>query len=155
MKSHNKITQRHPQNGSQPSEQTAQQANQKVESSKHGSTSDEMIFNLVENTVQFAQEQFETNLSFNNEVLTNVLYDNIYKILQENIESSDFAKWLADELIKQGCVFIKSSEDGEKTPIENQISDSQSSTPGGLHQFHCCSFAYAKSQCIEIVFQCG
>lgn len=54
---------------------------------------------MVENNVAYAGEQFGENLRFNSEVLTNVLYDNIKKVLEEKIETGEFAEWLADNLI--------------------------------------------------------
>ena len=68
-----------------------------------------MIYQLVENNVGYAGNQFGENLRFNSEVLTNVLYDNIYKLLGEKFEEDEFIQWLVDELLKNGCV-IKVAE---------------------------------------------
>ena len=65
---------------------------------------DELLYKLVENNVAYAGEQFGENLRFNSEVLTNVLYDNIKKLVGDKFEAEDFANWLADELIKNGYI---------------------------------------------------
>ena len=44
-----------------------------------------LIYELVEGNVQFANEQFGENLKFNSETLTNVLYDNIYKLIGDKL----------------------------------------------------------------------
>ena len=72
--------------------------------------SDKLIYQLVENNVGFAGEQFGENLRFNSEVLTNVLYDNIYNLLGEKFEEDDFVEWVAEELLKNGCVIKQESE---------------------------------------------
>ena len=76
--------------------------------------SDKLIYKLVENNVAYAGEQFGENLRFNSEVLTNVLYDNIRKLIGDNFDSDDFANWLADELLKNGYV-LKSSSPSKET----------------------------------------
>ena len=65
---------------------------------------DELLYKLVENNVVYAGEQFGENLRFNSEVLTNVLYDNIKKLVGDKFEAEDFANWLADELLKNGYI---------------------------------------------------
>ena len=65
---------------------------------------DELLYKLVENNVAYAGEQFGENLRFDSEVLTNVLYDNIKKLVGDNFEAEDFANWLADELIENGYI---------------------------------------------------
>ena len=76
-----------------------------------------MIYKLVENNVAYAGEQFGENLRFNSEVLTNVLYDNIRKVLGDKFNEEDFANWLADELLKNGYVLKSStSEATEQEP---------------------------------------
>ena len=45
--------------------------------------SDKLIYQLVENTVALAGDQFSENLKFDSETLTNVLYDNLHKLLSE------------------------------------------------------------------------
>lgn len=70
---------------------------------------DELLYKLVENNVAYAGEQFGENLRFNGETLTNVLYDNIKKLLGDKFEEDDFANWLADELLKNGYI-VKSVE---------------------------------------------
>lgn len=65
---------------------------------------DELLYKLVENNVAYAGEQFGENLRFNSEVLTNVLYDNIKKLVGDKFEAEDFANWLANELLKNGYI---------------------------------------------------
>jgi hypothetical protein len=108
MEQHSKITQRHPSTGANPSEQTAENAQKGVQSS-HVWRIDEMLYKLVENNVAYAGEQFGENLRFNGETLTNVLYDNIKKLLGDKFEADDFANWLADELIKNGYILKQSA----------------------------------------------
>lgn len=67
--------------------------------------SDKQIYQLVEENVGYAGEQFGENLRFNSETLTNVLYDNIYDLLEEKLDSDEFVNWVAEELVKNGCVF--------------------------------------------------
>lgn len=116
MEQHSKITQRHPSTGAQPSEQTSENAkNVKQQGQVQGI--DELLYKLVENNVAYAGEQFGENLRFNSEVLTNVLYDNIRKVLGDKFEADDFANWLADELLKNGYVLKSStSETTEQEP---------------------------------------
>lgn len=76
--------------------------------------SDKLIYQLVENNVGFAGEQFGENLRFNSEVLTNVLYDNIYDLLGDKLEEDKFIDWLAGELVKSGCVIRQEAESEEK-----------------------------------------
>lgn len=59
---------------------------------------------MVENNVNYAGEQFSENLKFNSETLTNVLYDNIYKLLGEKFEEDEFIEWLVDELLDNGAI---------------------------------------------------
>lgn len=68
-----------------------------------------MLYNLVENNVAYSGEQFGENLKVNSETLTNVLYDNIKKLLGDKFEADDFANWLADELIKNGYILKQST----------------------------------------------
>ena len=106
MDTHSKITQRHPSTGAQPSEQTADSAQQGQNGASLGQMmeNDKLIYKLVENNVAYAGEQFGENLRFNSEVLTNVLYDNIRKLVGDNFEGDDFVNWLADELVKNGYI---------------------------------------------------
>ena len=71
-----------------------------------------LIYKLVENNVAFAGEQFSENLRFNSEVLTDVLYDNIYKLLQDKFEEDDFVQWVADQLVEGGHVTKKQGDGG-------------------------------------------
>lgn len=54
--------------------------------------------------VSYAGDQFSDNLKFNSEVLTNVLYDNLYKLLGDKFNEDEFIKWVVDELVSRGCV---------------------------------------------------
>jgi len=112
MEQHSKITQRHPSTGAQPSEQTAENA-KKGQQSSHVWRIDEMLYKLVENNVAYAGEQFGENLRFNSEVLTNVLYDNIRKLIGEDFEGDDFVNWLADELLKNGYILKATTSSSE------------------------------------------
>ncbi len=112
MEQHSKITQRHPSTGANPSEQTAENAkNVKHQGQVQGI--DELLYKLVENNVAYAGEQFGENLRFNSEVLTNVLYDNIRKLIGDNFEGEDFANWLADELLKNGYILKAEEPSGD------------------------------------------
>ena len=82
-----------------------------------------MLYKLVENNVAYAGEQFGENLRFNSEVLTNVLYDNIRKLIGDKVEEDEFANWLADELIKNGYILkqetpAETGTDGEQPKEE-------------------------------------
>lgn len=117
MEQHSKITQRHPSTGAQPSEQTAKNAKKGSKSNRVWRI-DEMLYTLVENNVAYAGEQFGENLRFNSEILTNVLYDNIKKLVGEKFEADDFANWLADELLKNGYILKQSTPESteQETP---------------------------------------
>lgn len=78
-----------------------------------------MLYKLVENNVAYAGEQFGENLRFNSEVLTNVLYDNIRKLIGNKVEEDEFANWLADELIKNGYILK------QETPAETDTDGEQ------------------------------
>lgn len=67
--------------------------------------SDKLIFQLVANNVSYAGEQFSDNLRFSSETLTNVLYDNIYSLLEEKFDEDEFVKWVADGLVENGAVW--------------------------------------------------
>lgn len=84
---------------------------------------DKLIYELVQRNVEFAGSQLSERLWFNNTTLTDVLYDNLYKLLGGKFEESDFVEWTAQELIKRGCVYKDTSEVGSETP--KQQSDSQ------------------------------
>lgn len=103
MEQHSKITQRHPSTGANPSEQTAENAQKGVKQDNVWRI-DELLYKLVENNVAYAGEQFGENLKVNNEVLTNVLYDNIRKLLGDKFDADDFTTYIADELLKNGYV---------------------------------------------------
>lgn len=75
--------------------------------------SDKLIYQLVESNVAYAGGQFAENLRFNSETLTNVLYDNIYKLLGEKFDEDEFIEWAANELLDRGCV-IKSKDNEPK-----------------------------------------
>lgn len=120
MDQHSKITQRHPSTGANPSEQTAENA-QKGQKLNHMWRIDEMLYKLVENNVAYAGEQFGENLRFNSETLTNVLYDNIRKLIGDNFEGEDFANWLADELLKNGYILKTAEPTKEQQEIKEEI----------------------------------
>ena len=82
--------------------------------------SDKLIYQLVENSVGFAGDVFGENLRFNSEVLTNVLYDNIYRLLGDKIEEDDFAEWLADELLKNGYILKSTEQESEDKQTTEQ-----------------------------------
>lgn len=102
----NRITEKNPRTGALPSEQTAQHgAEGEQQSGNLGMTeSDKLIYRLVENNVSFVGDLFGENLRFNSETLTNVLYDNIYKLLGEKFEEDEFIDWLVDELVESGAI---------------------------------------------------
>ena len=77
---------------------------------------DKLIYKLVENNVAYSGEQFGENLRFNSEVLTNVLYDNIRKLIGDNFDGDDFANWLADELLKNGYILKTTTEPTSEQP---------------------------------------
>lgn len=79
--------------------------------------SDKLIYQLVENNVQFAGEQFGENLRFNSETLTNVLYDNIYKLLGEKFKEDEFIQEVVDGLVNNGCV-IKVADNSSSTKTQ-------------------------------------
>ena len=81
--------------------------------------SDKLIYQLVENNVAFAGEQFGENLRFNSETLTNVLYDNIFDLLGEKFDEDEFIKYVVDELLKNGCI-VKVSEPTSSSTSEKQ-----------------------------------
>ena len=80
---------------------------------------DKALYQLVENNVGYATQQFSDNLKFNSETLTNVLYDNIYDLIGEKMSEDEFVDWLADELVSRGAV-VDSSTD---KPVESIDSD--------------------------------
>jgi hypothetical protein len=83
---------------------------------------DEMLYKLVENNVAYAGEQFGDNLRFNSEVLTNVLYDNIKKLIGDKVVEDDFANWLADELLKNGYI-LKTTEVAEEEQPKQEVKE--------------------------------
>ena len=68
-----------------------------------------MLYQLVENNVNYVGEQFEQNLLTNNKVLTDILYDNIYKLLGDKFDEEQFVNKVAEDLVSKGCV-IKEAE---------------------------------------------
>ena len=108
MTSDKKITQRFPSTGASPAEQTAANA-MKDGGSNHVWQIDKLLYQLVENNVEYAGEQFSENLRFNSKVLTDVLYDNIYKLLGEKFQEDEFIDWLAQQLIDKGAVIQTTS----------------------------------------------
>lgn len=81
-----------------------------------------MLYKLVENNVAYAGEQFGDNLRFNSEVLTNVLYDNIKKLIGDKVVEDDFANWLADELLKNGYI-LKTTESTEEEQPKQEVKE--------------------------------
>lgn len=81
-----------------------------------------MLYKLVENNVAYAGEQFGDNLRFNSEVLTNVLYDNIKKLIGDKVVEDDFANWLADELLKNGYI-LKTTEVTEEEQPKQEVKE--------------------------------
>ena len=120
MEQHSKITQRHPSTGAQPSEQTAENAkNVKQQGQVQGI--DELLYKLVENNVAYAGEQFGENLRFNSETLTNVLYDNIKKLLGEKFDSEEFATQVADQLLENGYVLRQTTPETTNEQPKEEI----------------------------------
>ena len=99
-----KITSRFPSNGSLPSEQTAASEMGRKPSASPMADSDKLVYRLVESNVALAGERFGENLRFNSETLTNVLYDNICKLLGEKFNEDEFAESLASQLVDSGQV---------------------------------------------------
>lgn len=100
----NRITEKKPRTGALPSEQTAENAGKQENGSLGMMESDKLLYQLVENNVAYAGEQFGENLRFNSEILTNVLYDNIYKLLGEKFNEDEFVEWLVGELLEKGAI---------------------------------------------------
>jgi hypothetical protein len=108
MTSNTKISQRFPSTGASTAEQTAANARKRTRSN-HVWQIDKLVYQLVENNVEYAGEQFSENLRFNSKVLTNVLYDNIYKLLGEKFQEDEFIDWLAQQLLDKGAVIQTTS----------------------------------------------
>lgn len=110
-----RIAEKHPRTGALPAEQIAEKAaGEEQQGGLLGMTeSDKLIYQLVENNVAYAGEQFGENLRFNSETLTNVLYDNIYKLLGEKFEEDEFINWLVDELVESGAITKEQPEETE------------------------------------------
>lgn len=106
----NHITEKNPPTGALPAEQTAKNARKKG-GSGHVWQIDKLVYQLVENNVKFAEQQFISNLKINSETLAEVLYDNIFKILGDKLNEDEFAKKVADELLDKGVV-VKNPDDG-------------------------------------------
>jgi hypothetical protein len=103
MTTNKKISQRFPSTGATAAEQTAANAN-KRKGSGHVWQIDKLVYQLVENNVNFAKEAFSENLKFNSTILTNVLYDNISRLLDDKFSDDEFVDWLAGELKDNGGV---------------------------------------------------
>ena len=84
----NRINQRHPRTGVTSYEQLAKNfKNKEVQTDLSSLTEGEKkIYQLVESTVDYAGDQFSDNLRFNNYVLTDILYDNLYYLLGEKFK---------------------------------------------------------------------
>lgn len=72
-----------------------------------------LIYQLIENNVDFATRQFKDNLECNKTVLTNVLYDNIFQLIGSKLEESDFVEQVAQALVDAGAV----AKEGDSTPV--------------------------------------
>ena len=116
----NRITEKFPRTGALPSEQAAlKELHPDNGGQDHVWQQDKLIWQLVQNCVDYAAGQFSENLSFNSEVLTNVLYDNIYDLLGDKFEENEFVEWIVDKLIENGCVVkVQSSDDEGKKQKE-------------------------------------
>lgn len=127
MASKKHITQKFPSTGALPSEQAASQLKE-LHPGNGGKNwvwqQDKLIWQLVMNCVDFASQQFESNLKFNAQTLTDVLYDNIYKLLGDKLNEEQFAQNVVDKLIESGCV-VNSDPEKATPEIVTQVDDSQ------------------------------
>lgn len=97
----NEITKRFPSTGATPAEQTAQNALEGQGQLGVGVSmvdSEKQIYSIVEDAVGKVKDQFGENLKFNSETLTNVLYDNIYKLLGDKFKDDEFTKLVTDKM---------------------------------------------------------
>lgn len=86
--------------------------------------SDKLIYELVENNVDYAGAEFSKNLRFSTDTLTDILYDNIYYLLGEKFKEDEFINWLADTLVENGCVTSQTaSSDGKQAPKEEVVTE--------------------------------
>lgn len=115
MTSNKKISQRFPSTGATAAEQTAANASKRG-GGGHVWQIDKLVYQLVENNVGFAKESFKENLKFNSEVLTNVLYDNINKLLEDKFNDDELVDWLADELADNGGVLSGGESESAEEP---------------------------------------
>lgn len=69
--------------------------------------SDKQLYQLVQNMVEHAGNEFGHNLEFNKKTLCDLLFANIRKVLEEKLDDDEFAKLLADTLLKKGVVVEK------------------------------------------------
>ena len=53
----------------------------------------------MENTISYAGEQFGDNLKYNQKVLADVLYDNLFDLLSNKLNEDSFVSGLVDDLI--------------------------------------------------------
>ena len=124
-----KITSRFPSNGSLPSEQTAASEMGRKPSASPMADSDKLVYRLVESNVALAGERFGENLRFNSETLTNVLYDNICKLLGEKFNEDEFAELLAAQLVDTGQVTkagdSTNAGSGKQQEVVYELDDSQ------------------------------
>ena len=115
MTSNKKISQRFPSTGATAAEQTAANASKRG-GGGHVWQIDKLVYQLVENNVGFAKESFKENLKFNSEVLTNVIYDNISKLLEDKFNDDELVDWLADELADNGGVLSGGESESAEEP---------------------------------------
>ena len=66
----------------------------------------------MESTISYAGEQFGDNLKYNQKVLADVLYDNLFDLLSNKLNEDSFVSGLVDDLIANGCVVRSGSPSG-------------------------------------------
>ena len=85
------------------------------------------IYKLVENNVKYAGQEFGKNLKVNSKVLTDVLYDNIYKIIESKFNDQKFVQELADKMVEDGDItddkqnVVEDLDDQEKDELQSKI----------------------------------
>lgn len=67
------------------------------------------------------------NLRLNSEVLTDVLYANIFKLLGNKFNTDEFVDWVANLIVDSGGVVKECASEGERhdNEVVNQLDDSQ------------------------------
>lgn len=126
MAQKDRVTQSFPRTGASPIENTAEKNGGRENQGINGSemtASDKQIYDIVQCNVQFANEQFDDNLRFNSDTLTNVLYSNIYKLLEDKFGDDDFVQDIADDLIANGCVYRVNDSGQNNTESQQEPSE--------------------------------